>query len=80
MLSIWYNIHEVLQNITTKDVKNSLGKLVRTLRDHERMTEEPLGDKRRIVPINDSKPRSRVKPRDRYLIKSAAVLRSVAGL
>ena len=35
----------MLENITIKDVKNSLGKLVRMLRDREHLTQEQLGDK-----------------------------------
>jgi transcriptional regulator with XRE-family HTH domain len=35
----------MLDNTTIKDVKNSLGKLIRMLRDRERLTQEQLGDK-----------------------------------
>lgn len=35
----------MLDNITIKDVKSSLGKLVRMLRDRESLTQEQLGDK-----------------------------------
>jgi transcriptional regulator with XRE-family HTH domain len=35
----------MLQNITIKDVKNSLGKLVKILRDRENLTQEQLGNK-----------------------------------
>jgi transcriptional regulator with XRE-family HTH domain len=35
----------VLENITIKDVKNSLGKLVKIFRERESITQEQLGDK-----------------------------------
>lgn len=35
----------MLENITIKDVKNSLGKLVKGLRERENLTQEQLGNK-----------------------------------